>query len=269
MHFGFVNSFNLFWTFLLSVGDHAITLAVGCVVTVVMSLVEKHVLKRPVSLRAEVAVLLAFIFFACFQAWRDEYEKASKVPTNLPIQVNVPAINVPPAQVIIERIGGAKEANPIGFLQLGSIVPVVGQNILAPGQAVAMNVNFENRGSEPVDDIHNFETLTPVDMTNPSVALEAKKAFRSEQQAASERSRGVKGYPIGAGQGGFNTARTRPLTQNEIDEILKGNVRLFLQVWAKWKDLHGNSGKIDQCWWLQTPSSVELKTAELSWHNCP
>ncbi len=79
--------FQYFWLFVWKVGSHTVTLAAGCIVTVVIGLLEKYVLKRPISLRSEIAILLAFVFFACFEAWRDQY-------------VRVTALTQPPAPEI-------------------------------------------------------------------------------------------------------------------------------------------------------------------------
>jgi len=65
-----------------------------------IGLLEKYVLKRPVSKRAEIAVHCVFVFFACFQAWRDQYQK-TQTANQTPIQITMPPINVPPTQVIV------------------------------------------------------------------------------------------------------------------------------------------------------------------------
>jgi hypothetical protein len=77
------NPFAHFPWFLLSVANHIFTLAAGCAVTVLIGLFEKYILKRPISVKIEVIVLLAFLFFACFQAWRDEYDRATTEQTEL------------------------------------------------------------------------------------------------------------------------------------------------------------------------------------------
>src|SRR2546429_91685 len=69
-----------FGLFLGAVWDHAITLAAGCIVTVMLGIIEKRILKRSVSVRTEIGILLAFILFACFQAWRDQFKEALRIP---------------------------------------------------------------------------------------------------------------------------------------------------------------------------------------------
>lgn len=69
--------FSHFMDFLASVWVHSITLLAGCVFTVMLGLLEKYALKRPLSVKAEVGILAGFVFFACFQAWQGEYTAKS------------------------------------------------------------------------------------------------------------------------------------------------------------------------------------------------
>jgi hypothetical protein len=66
---------NSFGAFLLAVVGNWFTLLAGCVATVMLALFEKYGLKRKLSVKVEIAVLLLFVFFATFQAWRSEYLK--------------------------------------------------------------------------------------------------------------------------------------------------------------------------------------------------
>ena len=52
---------------------HLVTLLAGCAVTVIMAVIEKRILKRAISLKLEIGVLICFVLFACFQTWRDQY----------------------------------------------------------------------------------------------------------------------------------------------------------------------------------------------------
>src|ERR1035437_4318319 len=90
------NPFSHFWLFLGAVGVHTVTLAAGCIVTVVVNLLEKYVVKKSLPWQADIGILLAFVFFACFQAWRDQYEIATKVNQTAPVQITN-QVNVPPA----------------------------------------------------------------------------------------------------------------------------------------------------------------------------
>jgi len=65
----FVPDANLYFVSLL---DHTFTLLAGCGATVMLGLLQKYVFKRPLSLKWELAILAAFVFFAGFEAWRDQ-----------------------------------------------------------------------------------------------------------------------------------------------------------------------------------------------------
>ena len=76
------NTFQYFWLFVLAFGSHLFTLLAGCVVTVMLALIEKYALKRKLSVKAEIAILLLFVLFACFQAWQDQYRSRLKADSN-------------------------------------------------------------------------------------------------------------------------------------------------------------------------------------------
>jgi hypothetical protein len=76
------NPFVHFSSFLWSVADHVATLAAGCTVTVVLGLVQKY-RKKPLPWKADIAIFLVFLFFACFQGWRDQYDKANEFQVRL------------------------------------------------------------------------------------------------------------------------------------------------------------------------------------------
>jgi hypothetical protein len=63
--------------------DHTVTLLAGCGATVVLGMLQKYVLKKPLSLKWEVMILLAFVFFAGFEAWEDQYQKAAQAEGKL------------------------------------------------------------------------------------------------------------------------------------------------------------------------------------------
>jgi hypothetical protein len=69
-------TFQYFWLFMLDFGGHLFTLLAGCVVTVILALTEKYLLKRKLSWLVELGILILFVLFACFQAWQDQYRSA-------------------------------------------------------------------------------------------------------------------------------------------------------------------------------------------------
>jgi hypothetical protein len=77
------NPFESFWVFVYLVGTHTVTLLAGCVVTVMLGIIEKYILKRSISIKWEIVILVAFIFFACFQTWRDEHHSLASLQDKL------------------------------------------------------------------------------------------------------------------------------------------------------------------------------------------
>jgi len=176
------NPFGGLLIFLLAIISHVVTLAAGCVVTVVIGLLEKHVLKRSLSLKWEIAILLGFVFFACFQAWRDQYQRANELaqhPVNNPPSIQfAPQINIPPPKV--EVIGPPRHTH-IAFSAIDLFSddsqglhsePIV----LEAGKALGMNVGFHRTGEYPVLDNSNIEA--EVFLHAPSVSMgEVDKLF--------------------------------------------------------------------------------------------
>ena len=220
-------------------------------------------------MKFEIAIFLSFLFFACFQAWREQYERAAPREPSPTIQVNVPAISVAPPQVIIERPAGSSETPTLsGFLVIEQMLPVDDLSVIAEGRSIGFNIVFTQRGNQPVHDVHNFETLSIVEPTD-AASRAARQTFRSEQKMAHQRAfhEHIDAPSVGLGQQVFNTAVLGPLTKETADSILRGKNLLYLQAWANWKDLNGNTGTIDECWLMVPPVTSKL-TAQVNWHNC-
>ncbi len=66
-----------------------------------------HLMKdRPVRRKVGIGLAIVFLFLSFFKAWQDQYHRANDLQASLhtppqTIQVNIPPINVPPAQVIL------------------------------------------------------------------------------------------------------------------------------------------------------------------------
>jgi hypothetical protein len=65
--------FSNFLLFIRSVIWLHLTLLAGCVMTVAVGLFEKYVIRKALSLPVYSAMVGALLFFACFQAWQEEY----------------------------------------------------------------------------------------------------------------------------------------------------------------------------------------------------
>jgi hypothetical protein len=83
---------------------HVVTLLAGCVITVVIGIVEKRILKCPISLKTEGGILLFFVFFACFQTWRYEYQRANNETQRAKVAELAQKQQPPNVQVIVHPI---------------------------------------------------------------------------------------------------------------------------------------------------------------------
>jgi hypothetical protein len=69
-------NFEHFWPFIASVCSHWFTLLAGCAATVMIGWIVKWK-KKSLPLKYDVVILVLFVFFACFQAWQDQYNNAA------------------------------------------------------------------------------------------------------------------------------------------------------------------------------------------------
>jgi hypothetical protein len=266
--------FTHFWLFVQAVWVHAVTLAAGCIVTVVINLIEKYVIKRTLGWKGDLTVLLIFLFFACFQAWRDEYEKAAKASSGAPFQitnqVNVPPINVPPPTVIIQQTPNAP-LDLTGVLQIDTVQPVTGHSAIVDGQTVGLNVYYKNVGTQPIHAKYSIEAIIIADMAVPNIEQQAIKVFAAARKKNQQQTlaSGNSGDDVAVAQRVFRTAYSSVLNKPQADAIRNESARLYLMAWATWKDSHNRIGKLDACYWLQKPSDPDGLTVENTiWHTC-
>ena len=261
------NPFEQFGLFLLACTNHLFTLLAGCVVTVVIAILEKRILKRAISLKLEVGILSCFVFFACFQAWHDQYEiavTAGKTSTPSPkIEVNVPPPGAP--QVIMVNQGGSPTVT--GYIQISNIQPVANMQRVAEGKDVGMNVFFQDPGPMPIQDFQNI-----VKLAIGSEKDESKLGpdFESYVKEKMKESRGMPGTTVGSTASPmltYNSAYLRNLSHDDAAGLLDGSKRLYVQVRSSWRDENGHTGHLDFCGWIQELRE-EIPTGGMIFHSC-
>lgn len=256
------NPFDHFGTFLYSVWDHAFTLAAGCVFTVVITLIEKHFMNgKKLPLKADIAILLMFVLFACFQAWHDEFQKADHLQASVnakPVEqarvdVKLPSINIPPPTVIVEPQGAPARS---GYLKLVGVEPIGKLQQIAEGVVLAMNVSYANGSDQALTNVNQLAELAVGDQSAEDILrkhFHADLAKKLRDKERIDEGTHLPFKPFGVDpevQGLFVTARSPPLTATEAEGVREGTKHVYLNVFINWTDENKKKGKIDQCYWI-------------------
>jgi hypothetical protein len=275
------NPFQYFIIFLFGIYDHLFTLLAGCVVTVVIGIIEKRILKRPLSLKLEVGVLLAFVFFASFQAWREQYRSAKQVPTlqaqvqdqatqitnlktNPPhVEVNLPApvVNIPAQMAYMSSVGTGVVTSSY---KIGGYIAVSSGCKNLSSSAVAENASC-------VIALRVVDTK-PNSLKQPIVPeiIEEEEHRKFKKEIASLYT-AKKSY--GPGENDFKTAFS-PLVDRHLDEAFRSGSKTVLMLGEyTWKDGVGEHTN-QYCVWLQMyaglfsgPGAID-PNATITWHGC-
>ncbi len=274
MRFGFAH----FWPFLNAVWDHAVTLAAGCVVTVVINLFEKYALRgKKLPLKVDVAILLSFLFFACFQAWRDQYLKVIDKPPTTVVQVNTPPINVPPPEVVIMP-APTSPSTPLvpASVELKGIKVLT--KVMTAGEPISLSVYFAAKGDNPVHGLYAAEFPALVDYKQAPDLQNEKESERLLMKTISEtivkrkadlEKEGIPGTTLGSDNGVmYQTVNTAQLTDKQVEGLLNWTTRLYVVTWTSWKIDKNKTGEKTTCNWMQPPTSTDLSKDELVWHIC-
>jgi hypothetical protein len=162
---------------------------------------------------------------------------------------------------------------PRGFIQLGKIW--FNKNKISIDERLQLSVWIKNKGGEPVDNVFRYFEVRVVSLSSDPYAndRETHSLFLKDalQAHANMINDGHKGVTLGACEGLWNTLDipTFPypaLTQAQVDGLLHGSIRIYVFVWARWKDAPHD---LDLCNWLQPPpSGTKIDNDSLVWHLC-
>jgi len=276
--------------FVLAVVSHWQSYVTGGVVTGFIAIIERLTDWKLSKRMFAVVFLGVFLLVSFFLAWRDQYREALRVPTMkaqiedrekqiaslkaspAQIQVNLPPIIVPPSTVVVQPAIGSQDLT--GVLQLDGMLVVsennaLTHNIIAEGKSLWLNVIYRNSGTQPIHHEYNTQSLWVVDMSAAKAEQTMRHRFTTERRtgykAAVEK---WKGGGVGVEAKVYQSVTSGPLTKSSVDGIMNGSVRLYVLAWATWKDSHNRTGEMEECHWLQTPSTPELTIANAVWHTC-
>jgi hypothetical protein len=97
-------------------------LLAGCGATVMLGLLQKYVFQKPLSIKWELTILAGFVFFAGFQAWRDEHHALKKNQATLTAtQQTLEAQTIPKLEGHIHRVLAAPDHGDSMVTIIGSI----------------------------------------------------------------------------------------------------------------------------------------------------
>jgi hypothetical protein len=162
--------------------------------------------------------------------------------------------------------------SPRGFVQLGKIW--FNKNQIVINGRLQVSVWIKNKGGEPVDNVYRYFEVRLVSLgPDPDASdREIHSLFLKDalQGQANMLNGGYKGATLGVGEGLWNTldipATPYPgLTQEQVNGLLQGRTRLYVFVWARWKD---SPHDLDLCNWLQPPIGTKIDNDNLIWHIC-
>jgi len=276
------NPFESLPFFIGALFDHFFTLLAGCVVTVLVGILEKRVLKRPISVKWEVGVLLCFVLFACFQTWREQYRLALQVPmlsarvkdqdaeilnlkTNPPhVEVNLPApvVNFPPQMAYIASY------------DTGIVAPSY-----TIGGHVAVSSGCKNLSTAVVaQKVSCVISLHIVDSKFDSVTKVAFVSKEAEEKTWREFQKDLLSTPIsykdyGPTEGDFKSVWAKEVLDETLDKaFVEQKKTLMLMGEYKWTDGLGEHTN-DYCVWVQnapglfTPGAI-TPNFQFAWHSC-
>ncbi len=254
------NPFIGFWTFLIAVVGHSFTLLAGCTATVMLGMIEKFVLKRPISLKSSLAILLAFVFFSCFQAWHDQYQRADVLqktfnqrPAPPQIQVNVPPSqvivnvptqeHVPKATIILQKFEGLYS---VSITRNG--VTSQARSFIAKGSRAAMNLFFINTGAATADAGDGWGKI----YIEPSSVTEGELTNRFKKELKSKPFSSHALIEPGGTAFWFTALSDQVVTQDDVDQLSDGTKRLFIFASESYHDPSGEH-YAHHCFILQQP----------------
>jgi hypothetical protein len=140
------------------------------------------------------------------------------------------------------------------------------------GTSYSLNVRLANKGSEPIYEFSRFINATILPFPDNTDSTKLDKEVRSQfltfarDDYKTTRAAGARGQYLTIGDEVWNTITLQPpLTQPIVDGILKGTQRLYILVWATWKN---NESEFDSCVWLQPPTSANSDPTTFVFHNC-
>jgi energy-coupling factor transporter transmembrane protein EcfT len=159
-----------------------------------------------------------------------------------------------------------------GFMQIGKVW--FNTKKIVPNDRIIMSMWIVNKGTQPIDNVYHFFSMKLIQVgPNEIIAdRETHALFLAEalQLHAKMLNEGNRGMTVGKGEGIWDSMTIPgppqpPLSQDVFDAIIRGDGRLYVYAWARWRDAPHD---LDFCNWLQAPPNGDLDDSKLIWHSC-
>jgi hypothetical protein len=194
--------------------SYTFTLAAGCTATVMLGLIQKYVLKTPLTPKAEVAIFLAFVFFAGFEAWRDQHQVFVEAKANLEA-LSQPQLNGDGLVLASTPIGSNGEDT---LMIISGVIKNKGASTILQNWRVEMELpNGSRRIGQLVDiqqDIITFQGSNP-EITTAKLPASSWWPRRSVNQSV----------PPGGSLPGWIAAKFKGITNQEL---VSQRIKFFL-----------------------------------------
>ncbi len=208
----------------------------------------------------------------CWQharTWRHKWQSLTRNQTLaflLPIIIGVPGLYF---SYVAWRDANPKTNGLSGFLQIYSVLPVNGQNVLAAGKPLSMTVLLEQIGPQPLQGESSLEELALVEARLPHSEQEPRTKFRQtwRDMHGQDIAAGRIGDQIGIANKVGKTVTIASPSEEAVSGLMNGSWRIYLFVEAAWKDFNGNPGSLDVCFWRPATSGAQL-SAHVAWISC-
>jgi hypothetical protein len=134
-----------------------------------------------------------------------------------------------------------------------NIHPTDGYSDITPGKPFAVNIYYSNPGPEPITNIQSGGRAFVENADDQRVRVLSEKGLQSvREEYKAGKIKGIDSMGVGKKDlVTFQTIPTPPLTQNEVEGIFKGTMRIYLVAWQAWTDSQGYKDFSYECRWLQ------------------
>jgi hypothetical protein len=155
----------------------------------------------------------------------------------------------------------------VGSLQFIATVPVDGDQPITAGRSILLNNWFENRSAASVSDVR---TLAIINFGENSMAgeINSELNFLNQLHAVLQNDKGWRRFDMAPGDPQVAVTSVSPLlTSEDIKSLRRLKEAVYLHLYLEWTD-KGKLGQKEECWYLVTPPTMDIKPPNTLLHTC-